>query len=173
MIWAHILNTWHQVCRVERDLLDFGKVVLRILVQKELPDLTERELALWPHVSQVEDVDLLLFPQVLGFLSGHCLNANIPAWEVALVDSLVQILCSVIWTVVEGIFLCDEARTLLGLEVQLHVDPVAILVQKLVCVADVSMHLSEAIWNTSVAEEDHELMNRFRVLVGTQQRIMR
>ena len=48
--------------RVEGYLLDFGEVVLGILIEGELANFAEGELLVWPDVGEVEDVDLLLLP---------------------------------------------------------------------------------------------------------------
>jgi hypothetical protein len=44
---------WH-VRRVERDLLDLGKVVLGVGVQCQYTDLSQRELLLGPSVCEVK-----------------------------------------------------------------------------------------------------------------------
>ncbi|KAH0357207.1 CAT1 catalase, partial [Aureobasidium melanogenum] len=44
---------------------------LDVLVQEELSNLAERELTLGPDVGQIENVDLLVLPEVLGLLRGH------------------------------------------------------------------------------------------------------
>ena len=66
---------WH-VSWVERNLLNLGKVVLCVLVQRELANLSERELLVRPDVCQIKDVDLLLLPELLGLLGGHCLELD-------------------------------------------------------------------------------------------------
>ena len=48
----------------------------------------------------------------------------------------------------------------------LGIDPVAGLVDQLDRVSSVAVHEAPAIWDTSVAHEDHELMGRLRVLRG-------
>ena len=68
------LDTRDEMRRAEGDLLDFCKVILRILVQYEPTDLFKRELLLRPNVSQVEDVNLLFLPEFLGFPRCHGLD---------------------------------------------------------------------------------------------------
>ena len=75
---------------------------------------------------QVEHVDLLFFPQLLGLLGCHGLNANIPARIVALLDGLVQVLCRLVRRIVRRVLLGDEPSALLGLEVELHINPLAL-----------------------------------------------
>ena len=75
--------------RVEGHLFDFREVVLGILVQCELADFAERELFVRPHVREVEDVDLLLFPESFGFPGAHGLHLQAPFGEVARLDGVV------------------------------------------------------------------------------------
>lgn len=53
---------------------------------------------------------------------------------------------------------------LVGLPVELDVDPFAVLVDEFEGVAAVAVHVSVPIGNTTVTEEDHDLMDRFWVL---------
>jgi predicted protein tyrosine phosphatase len=48
--------------------------------------------------------------------------------------------------------------------VHLTVDPLALLVDKLHCVAGVTVHLAPTVGNTAVTHEDHDLVDRLRVL---------
>lgn len=82
--------------RVECNLLDLGEVVLRILVQGEFTNLAEGELRVRPNVSQVEDIDALLLPYLLGLLRRHSLHLDGPLWEVAVLDGVEEILLSVV-----------------------------------------------------------------------------
>ena len=91
------LDARDQVRWAESDLLDLGEVVDGVLIESELTDLAERELLLWPNVSQVEDVDLLLLPEFLGLLRCHGLNLDTPLGELATLDGLVQVLLRVVW----------------------------------------------------------------------------
>lgn len=158
------LNARRHVSRIESDLLDLGEVVLHVLVQEELADLAERELLLGPDVGQVEDVDALLLPELLGLLGGHGLPADVPARVVLALNSIVQVLLRVIGAVVGRILLGDEGSALLALHVHLAVDPVAVLVDELQCVAGVAVHLAPAVGDTAVTHEDHDLVDRLGVL---------
>jgi hypothetical protein len=158
------LDARRHVGRVESDLLDLGKVVLGVLVQEELADLAERELLLGPDVGQVEDVDALLLPQVFGLLGGHGLPADVPAREVLALDGVVQVLLRVVGAVVGGVLLGHERGALLALHVHLTVDPLAVLVDELHCVAGVTVHLAPAVGDTTVTHEDHNLVDRLGVL---------
>jgi hypothetical protein len=42
---------------------------------------------------------------------------------------LVQILCRVVWGIVRRVLLGDETSALLGLEVELHINPLALAIQ--------------------------------------------
>jgi hypothetical protein len=106
------LDTRDQVCGVEGDLLDFGEVVLHILVEEELSNFPQRELGLGPDMRHVEDVDLLLLPDLLCLLGSHCLDLDVPTGEVALLDGLVEVLRRVVGSVVERVFLRDEGSAL-------------------------------------------------------------
>lgn len=86
------LDARHQVRRAEGALLDLGEVVFGVLVEEELAVLAQRVLSLRPHVRQVEDVDPLLLPRVLGLLGRHGLHVAVPAGVVAILNSVVQIL---------------------------------------------------------------------------------
>src|SRR5690242_2344370 len=150
--------------RVESNLLNLREVILRVLVQDELSDLTQLELILWPDVCQVEHIDLLLLPQLLGLLGSHGLNADVPAWIFTLLDSLVQVLRRIVRRVVGRIFLGNEAGALLRFEVKLHIHPFSLGIDQLESMATVAVHLAVTIWNTAVAKQNHELVNGFRVL---------
>lgn len=158
------LNSRRHVGRVESDLLDLGKVVLHVLVQEELANLAERELLLRPDVSQVEDVDALLLPELLSLLGGHGLPADVPARVVLALNSVVEILLRVVGAVVRRVRLGHERSALLALHVHLAVDPIAVLVDKLQCVAGVTVHLAPAVGNTTVTHKDHDLVDRLGVL---------
>jgi len=152
------------VGRVEGNLLDLGEVVLDVLVQEELSDLAERELTLRPDMGEIEDVDLLVLPEVLGLLGSHGLDLDVPTREVAVLNGVVQILLMGIRRVVVGILLGNEACTLLGLEVNLSVDPLALLVDELSGVTVVAVHLAPVLRNTTVSHQNHNLVDRFGIL---------
>lgn len=158
------LNTWRHMSRVESDLLNLGKVVLDVLVQSELSNLAKRELGVRPDVSQVKHIDLLLLPEILSLLSGHSLDANIPAGIFTILDGEEKILLVSVRRVVVRILLSDEASALLGLEVDLRVHPLALLVHKLSGVSKVTVHLSPVLRNATIAHKDHDLVNGLGVL---------
>ena len=59
-------------------LFDLGEIIDSIGVESELSDLANGELFMRPDVSHIEDVDLLLLPEILGFFGRHCLETNGP-----------------------------------------------------------------------------------------------
>ena len=117
-----------------------------------------------PDVCQIENVDLVGFPELFGLLGGHGLDFERPFGEVALLDGLVEILLGVVGGVVGGIFLGDEFYALLGLHVELAVDPFAFLVDELDGMAEVAVHVSISVGDTTIAHEDHDLVDRLWVL---------
>ena len=149
---------------VERYLLNLGEIVLCVLIEHKLANFAERELLLRPDVCQVEDVDLLLLPEILSLLCSHCLNLNRPLGIITTLDGLEEILLRIIGTLVGGILLCDELGALLRLHVKLAVYPVSALIDKLDGVAIIAVHEAIAIWNTTVTHEDHDLVDRLWVL---------
>lgn len=149
---------------VKRDLFDFGEVVGRVLVQRELADFAEREFGVWPDVCEIEDVDLLCFPEVFGLLCCHGLDLERPLGEIAFLDCLVEVFLGVVWGLGGGVFLCDELGALLGFHMELAVYPLALLVDEFDGVAEVAVHESIAVWNTGVAHQDHDLVDGLWVL---------
>jgi hypothetical protein len=149
---------------VEGDLLDFGEVVLCILVKDEFAYFTAWELFLGPHVGQVEDVDFLLLPKLFGFFWSHGLDFDGPLRIVTLLNGLVQVLLGIVGRVVGRIFLGDEFDALLGLHVKLAVNPIIVLVDELDGVAIITVHETIAVWDTSVTHQDHELVDGLWIL---------
>ena len=116
---------------IESNLLDLGKVILRVLVENELIERAPGELFPRPDVSRVKDVGALLLPQFLGLFGGHGLNLKCPPRKFTLLDRLVEVFLRIIGAMVGRIRLGDK------LHVQLAVNPCAIFVDKLDGVAQV------------------------------------
>jgi hypothetical protein len=110
--------------RVECDLLNLCEVVLGVLIEEELSNLTERELVLRPNVGHIEHINLLLFPYFFSLFRCHGLEHNVPTREVTLLDGLVKVLGGVVRTIVERILLRDESSALPALKVQLTINPI-------------------------------------------------
>ena len=158
------LNTRNEVGRTERNLLDLCEVVDGVLVENELTNLAARKLLLRPNMGKIEDIDLLLLPNLFGLLRSHGLDLNSPLWVVSTLDSFVEILLGVVWGIIGRILLSDELSSLLGLHVDLSIDPVAILIDKLHGVAGVTVHEAVTIRNATVAHQNHDLVDRLWVL---------
>ena len=158
------LNAGDHVGRVEGCLFDLGEVVPCILVELEDTNLTKRELLLWPDVGQVKDVDLLLLPQLLGFFGRHGLPRNGPRRVFLALNGVEQVFLGEVWRIICGFFLSDELGALIGLHVHLCVDPIARLVDKLHGVPAVAVHEAVALGNPAVAHQNHDLVDRLRVL---------
>ncbi len=134
------------MCGVESNLLDLGEVVLCILIQDKLADLAQGELVVWPNVGEVEDVDLLVLPQIFGFFCGHGLDFEGPFGELAALDGFVKILLGIIGRFLERLLLGEELSALLGDHVKLAVHPFALFVGDLECVAIITVHEAVAIY---------------------------
>ena len=112
----------------ESHLLDLGEVVLCVFVQDQLAYFPQGELFLRPHVRQVEDVYALFFPRLLCFLRGHGLYGHRPGGVVACFDGGEEVFLRVVGPVAVRVLLRDELGALVGLEVDLGVDPLAVFV---------------------------------------------
>ena len=106
------LDAGHHVSWIESNLLDFGKVILSVLVELEAAYFAKRELFVGPDMGQVEGIDLLFLPKLFGLLGSHRLEGYSPRGELSTLDSLIQILLGVIGRLGGRIFLCDELGTL-------------------------------------------------------------
>lgn len=144
---------------VESHLFDLGEIIDGVFVQGHFTDLAARELLLRPDMGQVEDVDALLLPHILGFFRRHGLDLDRPLGVLATLDGLVQILLRVVWRLVEGILLGDELGPLHGLQVDLAVDPFATLLDELQGMTGIPVHEAIAIRNTPVTHKNHDLVD--------------
>ena len=106
------LKTGHHVSRIVGDLLDLGKVVLRVLIELKNADFAKWELLVRPDVCQVEDIDPLLLPKLFGLLGGHCLETACPGWILLTLNSLIEILLRMVGRLCGGVFLCNKLCTL-------------------------------------------------------------
>ena len=150
--------------RVKCDLFDLGEVVLGVFVENNFADLAERELLLGPDVGEVKDVDLLLLPEILRLLGGHHLNSHGPRWIFSSFNGFVEVLLAVVGRLGSSLVVGKSLVALVGLQVNLIIDPVAILVDKLQGMPGVAIHVAESIGDTAVAHKNHDLVDRFGVV---------
>lgn len=97
----------------------------------------------------------------------HSLNVDSPGRELALVDGLEQALDTVIGVGTSqliGLVLGQVLDAFVGPDVNLCVDELALLVDPLEGVSGVAVFVEETVWDTTVTEEDHDLVDGFRVL---------
>jgi len=157
------LKTRYEMGWVVSSLLDLGEVVLDVSVESQLSELAKRELGVWPDLGEIEDVVL----ELLGLLRSHGLNVDLPLGVITTLNSLEEILGSVVWggtSEFGSLLLGKELYSLLGEKVDLGVYPCSILVDKLEGVSRVSLHLSVTIGDTTVSEEPHDLVDRLWVV---------
>ena len=138
--------------RREGDLLDFGKVVLRILVERELPYPAKRHILLRPDLGQVEDIPA----ELLGLLGSKDLNVNCPARIFTALDCLEEILgvpVGVFRRHFAGFFVVESLATLVGLAMDLDIDKRAVRLGELISMARVTIHISVRVRSASVREQ--------------------
>jgi hypothetical protein len=78
----------NEVVGLECGLLHLGVEVGQVPVERHLPDLHQRVVALHPDLREVERIE----PVGLGFLERHDLHVQRPSREVAVADGLEQVL---------------------------------------------------------------------------------
>ena len=131
------LNAGHQVGRTEGDLLHLSEVVARVPVQRDPPNLYERELSVRPHLGQVEGVE----GPGLGLLERHDLDVHGPGGEVALSDGVVKVPDSVVRVslgLLVSLVTVEALDALVRLVVELAVDCLPLTVHQLEGVGAVS-----------------------------------
>jgi hypothetical protein len=141
-----------------------SKVVLGVLVERHLSDGPQRELLLRPRVRQVEHVDALFLEELLRLFLVHRLDLHRPAGVFLPGDGFVQVLGRIVRGQGGGLFRGEGLGALVGDQVELGVDPLAGLVDELEGVSVVPVHVTVAIRDTSVTEEDHDLVDRLGVV---------
>lgn len=152
------LNTGNHVGRREGSLLDLGEVVLRVLVQGEAAKATQWNLALRPHLGQVEDIPT----ELLGLLGAEDLHVTGPGGVLAALNCVEQILgvpVGVLGSQAGGLLVVEGLVSLVGLEMDLNVVESAVRLDPLVGVAGVAVHVAVGVRRTTVTEEVHDLMD--------------
>ena len=143
------LDSRDHVAGREGHLLDLGKVVLDVLVERELADAAQGHLALGPDLGQIEHVPA----ELLGLLWGEHLNVDGPAGELAALDGLEEILgvpVGVLRGHLAGLLVVEGLVALIRLEVDLDVVEGAIRLDKLVSVARVAVHVPIRVGGSAV-----------------------
>ncbi len=151
----------HHVGRLERGLLDFGEVVLRIAVQRQAAELDRRIVAVRPDLGQVEGIEAV----VRRVLERHDLHLHRPARRIAPRDRVEQVA-----HVVVGILGGHRLRfgvgevgdALVGLEVILHPELLARGVDPHERVAGVAVHIAPATRHAAVAHPERDLVRGTR-----------
>lgn len=139
-------------------MLNLGKVVLHVLVESQLAELSERYLALRPDLSQVEDVPL----ELLSLLRRQGLYVDSPARVLAPLDSLEQILGSKVGVVrshLSSLRVVERLVSLVRLQVDLDIDERTVRLRELVGVARIAVHETVGVRSSSVREEVHDLVD--------------
>lgn len=108
--------------------------------------------------------NFLLLPQLLRLFLIHRLNLHGPAGEITLLNRIEQILGRVIRGNLGSLLRRQVLGPLVRDQMELHVNPLAVLVDQLQGVSIVPVHETPTKGNTSITEQDHGLMDRLWVL---------
>jgi hypothetical protein len=156
------LNSGDGVRGRKGGLFDLGKVVDGVLVEGHLADFAERDFVVGPDLGQVKDVPA----ELLGFFRREDLDVDGPRGVIARLDLLKEILGGVIGVgsgEIAGLLVVEGLDALVDLEVDLDIVEVSVLVDELQGVAGVTVHVRIAVGGTAIREEDHDLVDGFRV----------
>jgi len=157
------LDVGDEVRGREGRLLDLGEVVLGVLVEDEFADGSERELLVRPDFGEIENV----VAEFLGLLRGHGLDVDSPRGEVARLDGVEESLSGIVGVLTSQLgsrLVVESLESTISADVDLGVDEGAVVLEPLEGVARVAVLLVVAIGSSTVGEEDHDLVNGFRVL---------
>jgi len=157
------LDTRNGMRRRESSLFDLREVILRILVENEFPDRLEWIIFVRPDLGQIEDV----VAEFLCLVGSHGLDVDGPAGFLATFDGLEEGSDTVIGVGAgdfSRLFLGEVFEATIGADVDLNVGVLALLVYEFEGMAGVSVLVVVAVGNSTITEEDHDLMDRFRVL---------
>src|SRR5882672_11772096 len=154
---GRIADARHDIGRRECRLSDFGEDVFGILVELEISDLDQREVALWPDLGQVEGVK----GESLRLSVRHHLDEDRPAWEIAGLDVSEKITLMAFAILADkglGFRVRQVLDALLGAEVELDPDALIFGIQEAVRMAAETVHVTEALRNAALAHHDRDLM---------------
>ncbi len=115
-------------------MFDFGEVVLWIAIEGEFAEAAEWNVLLGPDLCEVEDVPA----EFLGLFGGEDLQVAGPAWVLAVLDGVEEVLGVPVWVFrghVAGFAVREGLAALVGFAVDLDVVEGALGLGKLVGVA--------------------------------------
>ena len=147
------------------DLLDFGKVVFGIAIEREFAERSQRNLLLRPDLGQVEDIPA----ELLCLLGGQNLQIAGPAGILAVLDAVEEILrvpVGVLGGHLARLLVVEGLAPLIGLAMYLDIIEGAIGLGEFVGMARVAVHVAIGVRRAAVREEVHNLVGR--LLVGGQ-----
>ena len=148
----------HEVRRREGGLLDLREVVLRVPVQLHGADLDQRVVSVRPDLGEVERVEAV----GLGVLVRHDLDVQVPGREVAGVDVFLQVADVEVARPTPasclGLVAGHGLDALVGLEVVLDPETLALGVDPLVGVRAVALHFTPGGRQAAVAHQPGDLV---------------
>ena len=142
-------------------MLDLGEVILGIAIQDQPANFDQRIITMRPNLGDIEDVESI----ILRLLERHDLHFQRPARMVTPVDRIVQIFRCMIGTLPgqAGGFLPREVLdALVGFEMILHPEGLALRVVPFEGVAAVAVHMAVRGGRAPVGEQDRDLVDGFR-----------
>ena len=154
-------DTGHDVVRLECRLLDLCMVVGRVGVQRHLPDLVQRVVAVRPHLGQVKGIEPIRDRVVVW----HQLHLERPARPTSASDVLEEVAgveIGVGRSHLVGFVLGEELDALIGNEVIPHPVLDALGIHPQIGVRAVAVHVAPGLRNAAVAHEPGDLVRRLR-----------
>mmetsp|Transcript_15936 Transcript_15936/g.22467 ORF Transcript_15936/g.22467 Transcript_15936/m.22467 type:complete len:335 (-) Transcript_15936:686-1690(-) len=113
------LDPWNHVCRGKGNLFDLGKVIPRISIEHDSPNLDQRKIPVRPNFGDIERIEI----RPLCFVQVHDLQVNSPRREVFVGDGIEKVPCGIV-RVRAGQFVSllrtEIADPLVGFKMVLH-----------------------------------------------------
>ena len=161
LVWRQT-HARHHIVRLERGLFDLCMEISGVAVQGQLADLDQRVVLVRPDLGQIKRVDAI----GLGILVRHDLPLECPARVVPVADVVEQIGAVVIAVgprQLVGFVLAKVgiAVALIGVEVELDPEFLALGIDQRIGVAGIPVHLAPVFRNATVAHEIGHLMRAF------------
>lgn len=154
------LDTWDEVAWGEGNLLSLGMVVVWVPVEGHLSDLLERVVGVWPDLGDVVDIESIFG----GISHRHDLDEPGPGWEVSVLDVVEEVHGGEILGLhahLSGLLASEVLDALVSLEMVLDEVGLSCGVHPLEGVGSVSVHMSVAVWGSTVGHEDSDLVEGF------------